>query len=170
MQLPELRTERLLLRRLSETDDAAIFALRSDERVNKYIDRDPQNHIDQAKAFISKITDGYKTGNLCYWAICTKEDPKLIGTICIWNISADGKSGELGYELHPDHQGKGIMHEATGAVIRFAFDEMGITHLEAFTHKDNARSSHVLLKQGFVLQPDRKDPESDNLIIFTLEK
>ena len=60
----------------------------------------------------------------------------MIGTICFWNESADRKSAELGYELHPEYQGNGYMDEAMKEVIGFAF-RSGFTSLEAYTHKDN---------------------------------
>ena len=45
---PVLKTERLTLRKLASTDDNEIFALRSNENVNKYLDRKPSKSIDDA--------------------------------------------------------------------------------------------------------------------------
>ena len=51
---PELKTERLLLRQLKETDANAIFLIRSNEAVNKYIDRPKTSTIAEASLFIKK--------------------------------------------------------------------------------------------------------------------
>jgi ribosomal-protein-alanine N-acetyltransferase len=48
---PVIKTERLTLRQLSVNDDKEIFALRSDKQVNKYLDREPSNSIEDARKF-----------------------------------------------------------------------------------------------------------------------
>ena len=165
MTLAVLDTTRLLLRQLKETDVSAIYSLRSNERVNQFIDRPTAKDQEEAKAFIQKITENKSY----YWGITLKENAKLIGTICFWNLSADRKSAELGYELHPDYQGKGYMDEAMKEVIGFAF-RSGFTSLQAYTHKENLASTKLLLKHGFVHDEERNDPENPNIIIFSLAK
>ena len=164
-----LHTSRLLLRPLKETDEDFIYSLRSNEQVNKFIDRDPAKNIEDARAFIKKINDGIAENKSYYWGIVLNETVTMIGTVCFWNLSADRKSAEIGYELHPDHQGKGYMHEAMKEVIAFAF-RSGFTCLEAYTHKDNLGSSKLLLKHGFVHDEKRKDPENPSSMIFSLAK
>jgi ribosomal-protein-alanine N-acetyltransferase len=125
MSFPELQSIRLKLRSLEDKDLTALYALRSNEKVNRYLDRPPARSVEDAQAFISKIRDGIAGNQSFYWAITLKDQPGLIGTICIWNLSVDRKTAELGYELHPDYQGKGYMQEAITLVIRFAFDRIG---------------------------------------------
>jgi [ribosomal protein S5]-alanine N-acetyltransferase len=170
MQLPELSTYRLSLRTLQGSDDTAIFSFRSNDNVNKYIGRRKQTNIDEAKAFIEMIKKNVAEGNSFYWGIVLKDKPELIGTICLWNLSDDRKTAELGYELHPDFQGKGYMQEAINAVIDFSFQTAGFSELEAFTHRDNTASTKVLEKLGFSLNPERKDPDTDDNIIFELKR
>ena len=52
---PILKTERLTLRQLISSDDKEIFALRSNDNVNKYLDRKPSKSIADAKKFIQTI-------------------------------------------------------------------------------------------------------------------
>jgi len=47
---PVLTTDRLILRQLTSLDAAAIFALRSDERVNRYLDRPVCRRLEEAEA------------------------------------------------------------------------------------------------------------------------
>ena len=42
---PILKTDRLILRQLVNTDDKEIFALRSDDNVNRYLDRSQANQL-----------------------------------------------------------------------------------------------------------------------------
>jgi ribosomal-protein-alanine N-acetyltransferase len=161
MNLPELISPRVILRSLNESDADFIYSLRSDPRVNKYIDRDPATSVEQATEFISKVNDNIAAGTSYYWSILLKDTLEMIGTICLWNLSEDRKTAELGYELLPDHQGNGYMDEAIREVISFAFRN-GFTKLEAFTHKDNQASTKLLMKNQFVLSEEKKDEVVDN--------
>jgi ribosomal-protein-alanine N-acetyltransferase len=84
-----------------------------------------------------------------YWGITFKTEIRLIGTVCLWNISQEKKSVEIGYELLPVYQGQGIMQEALQTVISYAFNEIKAVTIEAVLHKDNARSVNLLLKHQF---------------------
>ena len=84
---PVLKTERLTLRQLSVNDDKEIFALRSDKQVNKYIDRDPSNTIEDARKFIHKIAEVVRQNEGIYWAITLTNNDHLAGTICLFNFS-----------------------------------------------------------------------------------
>ena len=170
MTQPVLHTDRLILRSLEKHDEEGIFNLRSDKRVNQYLGRKDLTLRSEAGAFIEKIISNVAGGNSYYWAITLKGDPSLVGTICIWNIADDRTTAEVGYEMDPGHQGKGIITEALAAVIEFGFNQVGASTLEAYTHKDNLASTRVLLKHHFVLQPDRRDSENDDLRIYTLSK
>ncbi len=170
MPFPTLSTSRLLLRQLEETDDKTLFSLRSDDRVNRFLDRKKPTAIEEASAFIHIINNSIAENRSLYWVISLKENHALIGTICLWNYSPDRKTAELGYELSPGQQGKGLMQEALQAVIRYAFDKAGFATLEAYTHKDNLASTRLLLKQGFTFLTDRKDPENDAHLIFSLAR
>src|SRR5262245_20444098 len=167
MSFPELQSIRLKLRSLEDKDLTALYALRSNEQVNRYLDRPPARSVEDAQAFISKIRDGIAENQSFYWAITLKDQPGLIGAICIRNLS-DRKTAELGYELHPDNQGKGYMQEAITLVIRFAFDRIGLSLLEAYSHKDNSASTKLLLKNGFELETGKNDPDNKNILIYSL--
>jgi [ribosomal protein S5]-alanine N-acetyltransferase len=161
---PVLKTERVTLRQLVSSDDNEIFALRSNPNVNKYLDRKPSNSIDDAKTFIQAINKNIQGNESIYWAIILNGTEKLIGTICLFNFSDDNLKAEIGYELLPDFQGKGIMQEATSKVIQFGFQQVGLTSIEAYTHSENQSSTRLLEKLDF-----KKDSDpSENVMVFKL--
>lgn len=165
----ELTTERLLLRSLKATDKKEIFILRSDPDINKYIGRAKPKNIKEALQFIRKRNEDIKENKALYWAITFKENLKLIGTVCLWNISEDRKTAEIGYELFPHSQGKGIMDEAIKKLIGFAFQTLDMHILEAFTNKNNLKSISLLLRNNFSHVPGRKDEDDINNVIFILK-
>jgi len=152
---PILTTERLILRQPEITDDREIFLLRSDEQVNRYIDRPRAVTVADARQFIDKINAGIAQNDRLYWVICPA-DPKAglpgrpIGTIGIWNFSPEMDIAEIGYELLPEFQGKGIMQEAVAKIIEFSFLTLKLKKLEACADVDNRPSIKLLEKFNFV--------------------
>ncbi len=161
---PVLTTERLTLRQLISSDDKEIFALRSDDNVNKYLDRKPSKSIDDAKNFIQTINENIQRKDSLYWAITLNGTDKLIGTICLFDFSNDNLKAEIGYELLPNFQGKGIMQEATSKVIDFGIQHIGLNSIEAYTHSENQSSTRLLKKLNF----KRHNAGDDNFMIFKL--
>ena len=161
---PVLKTERLTLRQLISSDDKEIFALRSDDNVNKYLDRKPSKSIDDAKNFIQTINENIQRNDSIYWVITLNGTDKLIGTICLFDFTNDDLKAEIGYELLANFQGKGIMQEATSKVIDFGIQHIGLNSIEAYTHSENHSSTKLLEKLNF----KRHSAGDDNFMIFKL--
>jgi ribosomal-protein-alanine N-acetyltransferase len=171
---PKINTERLILRRLKQSDWEMISYLRSDKIVNKFVKRPKTENKEDALKFINKINNGIDNNEWIYWSI-TMRDYKafigeLIGTICLWNFSNDKKIAEVGYDLYPTFQGKGIMNEALNCVVDFGFNKLSLNKIEAFTHKDNESSIRLLKKNKFHYIKNRKDENNSDNIIFEIEK
>lgn len=170
---PNLVTERLFLRQLKVKDANEILILRSDERVNEFVDRPPTTNIEEANIFIQKIEKATSDNKSIYWAIAFKNEDILIGTICIWNISVENNSAEIGYELYPGFQGKGIMNEAISSVLEFAFYTMKLETIAALPHPANERSIILLLKNNFLLDKNYQftsQEDADGLSVYYLKK
>jgi [ribosomal protein S5]-alanine N-acetyltransferase len=165
----ELSTERLELRQLRESDADAVFFLRSDEEVNRYIRRPRATTTDEALAFIMRMREGVAQNKTLQWGITLKGNPHLIGSICLWNFTANYDCAELGYALHPDFQGNGIMDEAVKVVLRVAFESLLLKSVEAFTNKDNRASKSLLERNGFSHAVLRKDDDYPENMIYVLD-
>ncbi len=170
---PEIKTERLFLRKIEELDSEVILFLRSDKTVNKFIER-PENRKTKNKTdaikFITEINEAFENHNSIAWGITLINSPKIIGTICLWNFSNDKKIAEIGYDLNPAFHRKGIMNEAFKSIINFGFNKLGLYKIEAFTHKENKSSIRLLEKNSFRFIENRKDEDNANNIIFEIEK
>ena len=164
----ELKTTRLHLRMLSETDIPDILFLRSDPGINKYIRRQKMTGPEEALDFILRIHADISEERCLYWAISLTSDPKLIGVICLWKFSVDRRIAELGYELKPEFHHQGIMREAVTCVLRFGFEHIFLEEIEAFTNKKNKNSISLLKKNGFMRLIERIDSDNPSNIIFAL--
>lgn len=147
---PTLTTPRLLLRKLEINDAPEIFSLRSDDRVNQYLDRPKAANLAAAKEFIETITTGIEQNKCFYWAISLKNDPELIGTICLWNGDKEHAMIETGYELLPVYQGKGLMQEALLEIIKYAFKTLDVKTIIACPVAANEKSVRLLERNGFI--------------------
>lgn len=127
---PSLITERLYLRQVNSEDEHEFYILKSDEEILKYLEAKAKT-FDEAQLFMKRLNDGITQNEWILWGITLKEMNKLIGTICLWNISADYSTAELGYELMPNYQGKGIMQEAVTTVLKYGFEVMKLHLIEA---------------------------------------
>ncbi|MFS1511589.1 GNAT family N-acetyltransferase [Chengkuizengella sp. SCS-71B] len=164
---PDLSTERLELRQLDITDKYEIFALRSDEKVLEFQEREKLKSIDEASNFISKIKKGISNNEWVFWAITQKVDSKLVGGICLWNISKEFSRADIGFELFPNYQGKGIMQEAITAVIEYGFKNMKLNSIVAFTHMNNSKSITLLKRNNFIKDESfNSHPE----VVYSLKK
>ncbi|MCC6413854.1 MAG: GNAT family N-acetyltransferase [Saprospiraceae bacterium] len=154
---PEITTPRLVLRQVVANDAPEVFFQRSDLRMSKYIGREPAKSIDEAVDFISRIQGMEKNGDAITWALTLHGDNTLIGTVCFWNLEPQNRRAEIGYGLHPDHWGKGLMHEAIGAVVQYGFEVMNLHSITANLTPENLASMAVLERSGFKREAYFKD-------------
>ena len=148
---PQLETQNLILRKLEFTDAAALLFLRSNDLVMQHIDKAKMTSIEDANKLIQLINDGLAEQDSICWAIVTKENPnELIGTIGFWHMVKEHYRAEIGYILHPNFWGKGLMKQAIAATIHYGFGDLNLHSIEANTNPLNTASQKLLVKNGFV--------------------
>ena len=150
-----------------------MFEMRRDPRMYEFLNMKVDENIDETKTYIDKMNRGIDERKWIIWAIEHKETKKLIGTICIWNVDKEEKSGELGYGIIPDYQGKGLMKESLVSVIEYGFKVMGLKVMEAYTEEHNEASIKLLESCEFI-EVGRVDEAGDEenqvfrMVIFRL--
>lgn len=167
---PVLKTERLVLRETDFSDIDEIYFLRSDAEVNKHLGGGGCENLDAAKAHITMVQEQFASGKTYNWTICLRGFNQMIGSICLWNISREKKTAELGYALHPLHQNRGYMHESVTAVMNFGFGDERYQLIDAYTSKGNLESIKLLLRNGFVWDKSKRDDEVPDNRIYSLSQ
>lgn len=77
-------------------------------------------------------------------------DDALLGGVTLSNLRRGvSQCATLGYWIGAPYQRQGYMSEALPAVLRFAFDQLGLHRVEAACLPDNQASRSLLLKSGF---------------------
>ncbi|MEO8393135.1 MAG: GNAT family protein [Chloroflexota bacterium] len=140
-QFPVLTTERLQLRQLQASDAEALFAIKSNPDVTEHYGQEPHQALSDSLGWIERLGIA--------WCVTLKGEDRLIGVVTLWNLDPGYHCGELGYELHPAYEKRGIMTEAVTAVLTFGFTELGLHRIEATPFADNPPSKNLLVKLGF---------------------
>ena len=142
---PTLTTERLSLRRPDDGDVNAIVGIVGDWEVARRLARIPHPYrATDAHFFLANIVP-----TEWVWALTLRGSNTLLGVIGLTG-GADASSEELGYWLSSRHWNRGLATEAAGAVVRFAFQELGLAEITSYYFEDNPASGQVLRKVGFV--------------------
>lgn len=149
-------TERLILRELSEDDIGRLYEISMTEQVRRYVDDIPADREEayaHIRAYIKQVYPFYGYG---YWGIYLKESGELIGRCglqegTVREVAEETPGGAcLGYLLDPAYTGAGYATEAVRAVIRYAFEELGLNCISAIIREDNRRSVAVAEACGLV--------------------
>ncbi|MBN1261984.1 MAG: GNAT family N-acetyltransferase [Anaerolineae bacterium] len=150
---PILKTQRLVLREFALTDAAAVLDSFTREKVTRFHNVSTMLDIEEAKALVKARKKAFTTGRGIRWAIALREHGRQgIGSCGYYNFNRSFHSAEIGYDLHPDFWGRGIMTEALTAIIDFGYSDPFDFHLnriQALTHPENRASIALLRRLGF---------------------
>ncbi|WP_245583657.1 GNAT family N-acetyltransferase [Salinimicrobium xinjiangense] len=149
-EFPQLKTERLLLRKQELKDAPHLQQMRSNEQVMLYMDSDRHEDIKASEAFIARNLESYEQKTGFFWDITAAETGNYLGDIILRKIDRTNFRAEIGYTLKPDYWGRGYMKEAMRAVISFGFKDLGLHSIEANINPANTTSRELLLKMGFL--------------------
>ncbi len=146
--LPTLKTERLLLRKITLKDAKDMFEYTSDPEVAKYTLWYAHQSISESKYFIKSVIEQYHNHQGADWGIVHQADQKFIGTCGFteW-VNLDDR-GEIGYNLSRKYWGKGYMLEAVRAILSFGFSQMHLNRIQARCKIANVASARVMEKVG----------------------
>lgn len=154
---PNLETEHLMLRRVDEKDVNEMFVLRSDVQIMKYIPRTLVKNKEEALEHIANINAKIDSNEGINWGITVKGNNMLIGIIGFYSINAEHYKAEIGYILHPEYSGKGIVSEAVKKLVTYGFNTMKLHSIEAIIDPENEASAKVLEKNGFTREAHFKE-------------
>lgn len=134
-----LKTKRLLLRPMSM------------ERLERKIQEDPDPEMRKAYGEMRDLCRKDPENDLWAipWEMILKSNHTPIGDLCFKGAPQKG-TVELGYGLEKEYEGQGLMTEAVGAMLDWAFAQENVYAVEAETAPDNLASQRILEKHKFV--------------------
>ena len=170
-----ITTERLVLRQYTPEDCFDVFSTwGGDPEIAYFMTSTAFRDVDQTKTVLERWSKMYDRDNLYLWAI--EMDGKVIGNINVVQIIDSLESCEIGYCLGKQYHNRGIVTEATRAVIDFLFDEVGVNLIEIEYVTENPASGMIAKKCGFTFEGRKReafrDPDGNfhDLEIYSLLK
>ncbi len=161
----EITTDILKLKIVEETDAEKLFWIRSNAQVNQFIKRTVSHNVSDVVELIKTInSDSTKL----FFTINLLENNELIGSIALKRIDSKTGYAEIGYELLPEYQNRGIMSNALKSILNFCSKELELKAIEAYTNKANLNSRKLLEKFNFQLQESRTDKGNPDNVIYRL--
>lgn len=150
LRMPNVESERIQLRPITLEDAPSMFTYASNVDVLKYLWWEPHTQLSQSEEairerFLTRPDHGIPEA----YAIVLKSNHQMIGTIDVHTVHF-GDVGVLGYVIHQDYWGQGLMSEALQLILPVLFHHCGFYRIEINHSADNVGSGKVIEKAGFV--------------------
>jgi RimJ/RimL family protein N-acetyltransferase len=152
-----LSSERLILRPWRQDDLDALAQLCADPEVMAHFPA-PLDRAGSA-ALLGKLMAHQAEHGFTFWALQQREDSAFIGFTGLARVGSDASfvpAVETGWRLARPYWGQGYALEAARRALQFAFEDLALDEVVAFTVPANRRSWNVMERLGM-----RRDAASD---------
>lgn len=152
-QFAPIRTERLLMRVMTLDDVGDVHAYMSDPEVCRYLLFEPRSReiVTEKLTAWSAMGRLARTGDdleLALELVDGEDAGRVIGHSYFKLTSVDDLSGEIGWTLHPDFEGRGYASESASAMLRYAFEVLGLHRVTAELDPRNDASIALCRRLG----------------------
>jgi len=145
-----LETERLLLRPFVEDDYDVLHEMRSNEEVSRYLYSYPFSPERTHDFLLVKIAGAFveREGQWMSAAATLRDTGEVVADVALLWASEEHRQGEIGFVVHPAHQGRGYATEASWPLLTFGFETLGLHRIFGRLDARNDASARVLEKLG----------------------
>jgi len=107
--------------------------------------------LDGTRAYIRTALEDFLRGRQISTIIAVEGGRRFVGR-CGMRINPYAGSGDLGYWIDAEFEGRGITSRSARALVTSVFDELGLSKVELRTSIANQRSRAVAERLGFVYE------------------
>lgn len=154
---PTLESERLRLRPMRQDDGQRYWDMMHDARSRHFAGRSAWlKEVEGADHLVRRVLETNARGERYDWVIADRATDQFIGHIQIFHLGGlDETHGEIGYGVHPERRGKGVLTEALGMLVDWSFRHKkeggaGLRRLALDTATSNKASRYGAEKAGFI--------------------
>lgn len=146
--IPELQTERLILRAAREDDFDTMKDYLSRDRT-KFIGG-PHNELGTWRVLLNMLGHWHLKG-YGLWQIEHRKTGRLAGSAGFFN-PFDWPEPELGWNVHHDFEGQGIAYEAALVARSYGETTLGLKEVVSFIVPENTRSAALAHRLGATIE------------------
>jgi [ribosomal protein S5]-alanine N-acetyltransferase len=143
-----LETARLILRPFQLADAPVTYPWLTDPEIMRFMPTGQDYSMEQVEARLTRYITHQEQHGYSRWLMFDRASGEAVGDAGLLYLPAT-REIELGYRLTKPWWGQGLATEAAVAWLHYAFDELGLTEVIAFSHPDNHPSVRVMEKCGF---------------------
>lgn len=158
--VPVLRDDVLTLRGHRADDVDRVLEMASDPEMGRWTTvPTPYTRADAESFVLETVPRGWSDGSAMSWAI--EYDNRFVGNV---DIRGQGVVADIGFALHPDARGRGLMHRAVELALAHAFGQARKRVVQWKAPVGNLASLRVAHACGFTLDarvPDLLDLRGD---------
>lgn len=123
---PVLVGERVVLRPYRDDDAPRLAEELDDPAAREFIQAVPDVFgPDQAADWLLRQRTAMADGRAVSWCVADPDDDRLVGSVDLFDLELPGHRAAVGYALHPDGRGRGLMADAVRLAVRHAFVPAG---------------------------------------------
>ena len=164
-----MKTQRLILREMTEDDFDALHAIFSDSETMQHY----PSPFDEEKtrSWIARNQARYAELGFGLWAVVLKETGGVIGDCGVTMQNIHGQIlPEIGYHIHKEHQRRGYALEAARACMDFVFEKTSYDAVYSYMKYSNAASYGVALKNGMRFIEEYDDPVNMRTKVYAITR
>jgi RimJ/RimL family protein N-acetyltransferase len=150
-ELPQLETERLVLRPPTVADLGPLHEIWGDRDVMRYVGAGDAHakDVDESEGRLARLLAHQERRGFSLWIVADRESGTVLGDCGLIEFAFRGPEVELAYRIGKAHWGKGYATEAARAWTGRGLGELGLETIVAVAHPENGASQRVLEKVGF---------------------
>ena len=142
---PTIRTDRLIIRPMTEEDVPALKEWMSDKSIYTYWGKGPSKAELNPELLFEK---GEKPTKSFHLGVALKDDDKVVGDLWVYLIEKD-RMASVAIRLSKGFHGCGYGTEALRAITRFCFEHTELRRLWTEVDVRNVASCRILEKCGY---------------------
>lgn len=144
----ELLTPRINLRDFRETDFASFRKLETHPATYHFEPACPDEPATR-KYLENALADARQTPRTRYrFAVTMPPTDEVLGRVTLSLQNDSIREWEIGWAIHPDYWGRGFATEAARRLLGFAFADLHVHRVVAFSHVGNVASIRVMERLG----------------------
>jgi RimJ/RimL family protein N-acetyltransferase len=149
--VPEIQTERLVMRGFGDDDLDDWAAIVADPEVTRWVGDENPLSREAAWRNMAYFMGHWLLRGFGSWALEERETGKVVGRTGLYRPEA-WPGLEVGWLVGREHWGRGFAPEAGRASMEWAREELGADHIISLIEDANERSARVAEKLGMTVE------------------